>query len=199
MMDFNREKYTKEIEEYGIRNAKYNISRGQGAEDLVVLLSYVDQLPYGATYVETGFCDGSAIMAVALHRPDLQCYGIDIQESGNYPKAKADLGFPNITFIHGDSTDIAKTWDKPIDLLFIDTGRHMFPQIFYDFAGWYPFVRPQAPILWHDYGEGLAEGDFEVGKAFNIFRDNPIYKTFIPVRDIGLQSSIAIITKPCEI
>jgi len=197
-MNFNREKYEEDIKKYGERNEKYRLSRGQGAEDLTVLLTYVDQLPQGATYMETGFCDGSAIITVVLHRPDLKCYGCDIEKSQFYPKAMEELGIKNITFFHEDSTDLAKRWDKPIDLLFIDTGRHMFPQIFYDFAGWYPHVKPGAPILWHDYGENMAEGDFEVGKAFKIFIGHPKYNTCIPVRDLGIQSSIAIITKPCE-
>lgn len=198
-MEFNREKYEKEIQEYGERNTKYHLSRGQGSEDLTLLLTFIDQLQPGATYVETGTSDGSTILTLALRRPDINIYGCDIQDSLNFHQAVEELGIKNITFYNEDSTSLAKRWDKPIDLLFIDTGRHQFPQIFYDFAGWMPWVKPGAPILWHDF-ETLADTNtFAIGQAMEIFRGHPKYNLSIPVEDCGLQTCITVIYKPCEI
>lgn len=192
-------KYIQQTADYHDHINKYNLSRGQQTEDIAVLLTYVDELPTNAVYVESGICDGSAILTVALQRPDIQCYGIDIQipNRGNFQKVLDDLGIKNITFIHGDSTDVCKTWDKEIDLLFIDTGYHLFPQIFYDFAGWLPHVKTGAPILWHDY-ENNEDGKtgFEVGQAFKVFKGHPKYNTYIPVLEDNIHSSIAIIIKP---
>lgn len=197
-MQFNKEKYNKEIGEYRERNKKYGIDRGQTTEDLTILLTYIDQLPPGSAYMETGTADGSTILALALRRPDIQLYGCDTRYSSRFQKTKEELGITNITFFNEDSANLAKKWDKPIDMLFIDTGEHLFPQIFYDFAGWIPWVKPGAPILWHDFEKLESKPRFHVGQAMEIFRGHPKYNLLIPAEDTGFGSSIAIITKPCE-
>jgi predicted O-methyltransferase YrrM len=195
-MQLNIEKYEEVIRGYNERNAKYDISRGQSPGDLTVLLTYIDQLPPGAVYVETGTCDGSTVLTLALYRPDIQIYTCDIQDSPKFHKAKEESGIKNITFYNEDSTSLAKRWDKPIDMLFIDTGRHLFPQIFYDFAGWYPWVKPGAPILWHDFEALGPDNTFQIGLAMEIFRGHPKYNLSIPVEDSRFPSCITIITKP---
>lgn len=193
------EKYKKDIEDYSYRNAKYNLSRGLQREDVFALLAYVDTLKPNSIYVETGVADGTSLMLVALHRPDIECYGIDIQGSVRLNRVLEDYKPKNVHYIIDDATNIAKTWDKKIDLLFIDTGAHQFPQIFYDFAGWYPYVKPGSYILWHDYeGENKKHTGFDVGQAFVIFKGHQLYNCYIPAEEDNFSTSIAIIQKPYE-
>lgn len=61
------------------------------------------------------------------------------------------------TPIRGASEDIVKTWNKPIDLLFID-GNHSFFHCEQDYELWSPFVVAGGLIAFHDYGNPAWEG-----------------------------------------
>jgi predicted O-methyltransferase YrrM len=50
----------------------------------------------------------------------------------------------------GASSDMAKDWDKPIRLLFID-GDHSYAGTSADFNTWYPFLDDGAILCMHDY------------------------------------------------
>lgn len=60
-----------------------------------------------------------------------------------------ELGIENIELIRGYFADVAKTWDKPIDILHID-GRHRYEDVKEDYELWSKFVRPGGVILLHD-------------------------------------------------
>lgn len=55
----------------------------------------------------------------------------------------------NVTFIRGYFDDVAKTWDKKIDILHID-GDHKYESIKNDFETWSKFVSDDGVILLHD-------------------------------------------------
>jgi predicted O-methyltransferase YrrM len=55
----------------------------------------------------------------------------------------------NITFIEGDFNEVAKTWDKQIDILHID-GDHQYESVKKDFDTWSKFVKDDGIILMHD-------------------------------------------------
>ena len=55
----------------------------------------------------------------------------------------------NVTFIQGYFDDIAKTWDKKIDILHID-GDHSYDAVKNDFETWSQFVSEDGVILLHD-------------------------------------------------
>jgi len=57
-----------------------------------------------------------------------------------------------VTPIRGLSTDAARTWDKPIDLLFID-GSHVYEDVLADFNGFFPHVKPGGIVAFHDVHE----------------------------------------------
>ena len=59
-----------------------------------------------------------------------------------------NIGAPRM-FIHGDSQMVAKLWDKPISLLFID-GDHSYEGVKKDTLSWEPFVKKGGTILFHD-------------------------------------------------
>ena len=86
-------------------------------------------------------------------------YGVDSFEGdpeaglrNTYPEviAKRDeLGIKNLELVKGYFSDVAKTWDRPIDILHID-GRHRYEDVKEDFETWSKFVRPGGVILLHD-------------------------------------------------
>lgn len=60
-----------------------------------------------------------------------------------------------ITPLRGQSVDIARTFDKEIDLLFIDSA-HSYEGCSSDVKAWMPHLKSGAMIVFHDYG--WAEG-----------------------------------------
>jgi predicted O-methyltransferase YrrM len=70
--------------------------------------------------------------------------------------------FNNIKIIVDKFDEVAKKWDRPIDILHID-GFHMYEYVKNDFEKWYPFVRDGGIILMHDT---ISFPD-EVGKFFD--------------------------------
>jgi hypothetical protein len=55
----------------------------------------------------------------------------------------------NVTFIKGLFDDVAKTWDKQIDILHID-GDHAYESVKHDYETWSPFLKENGVILFHD-------------------------------------------------
>lgn len=58
-------------------------------------------------------------------------------------------GFDNIEIITGRFDEVAKTWNKPIDILHID-GFHMYDSVLNDYRTWTPFLRDGGVVLMHD-------------------------------------------------
>lgn len=57
-----------------------------------------------------------------------------------------------VTACRGLSHDVAKTWDRPIDLIFID-GSHQYEDVLADFENYFPFVKPGGVVAFHDVDE----------------------------------------------
>jgi len=55
----------------------------------------------------------------------------------------------NVVFLRGYSVEMARTFERPIDFLFIDAD-HRYESIVQDWAGWVPKVRKQGFIALHD-------------------------------------------------
>jgi predicted O-methyltransferase YrrM len=49
----------------------------------------------------------------------------------------------------GNDLDVVKTWNKPIDFLFIDTS-HTYEQTTLEIQRWFPLVRKGGQIAMHD-------------------------------------------------
>ncbi|MEI7986448.1 MAG: class I SAM-dependent methyltransferase [Armatimonadota bacterium] len=88
-----------------------------------------------------------------------QVYGVDSFEGdpeaghrdtyNDVMKRRDELGIKNLELIRGYFSDVAKTWDKAIDILHID-GRHRYEDVKEDFEMWSKFVHPGGVILLHD-------------------------------------------------
>lgn len=73
------------------------------------------------------------------------------------------LGIENVELVRGYFSEVAKSWDKPIDILHID-GRHRYVDVREDYDTWSKFVRPGGVILLHDTAV-FREG-YEVHRLF---------------------------------
>lgn len=83
-----------------------------------------------------------------------------------YKKDKLHLG-ENVTFIKGFFDDVAKTWDKKIDILHID-GTHSYEAVKNDYKTWKKFLKKDGVILFHDTEIDKIEGrQYGVKKFFD--------------------------------
>jgi len=106
--------------------------------------------------VEIGRCRGGSLILMCKSSPSSVVYSIDISDEYNQ-MVKNHLEYLNIQesqyeLLEGDSTDISKTWDKEIDLIFID-GDHSENAVFKDLSNWIPSVKKNGFVLMHDYFE----------------------------------------------
>ena len=79
--------------------------------------------------------------------------GPDLPKANSLPDFSGNLrrcGLANyVEPIVGLSTDVAKTWDKPVNFLFID-GSHAYEDVLADFAGFFPHVVSGGMVAFHD-------------------------------------------------
>jgi predicted O-methyltransferase YrrM len=127
-------------------------------------------------YVEIGTAQGgSALMAREASKGEV--YTID----------DTDLGFEhdNINKILGDSLEVAKTWKKKIDVLFID-GDHTKARE--DYNAWKKHMKKGGYILFHDY---IPSGDnVTVQEDLEGIKDKVIFK---PSKPVDTETRILII------
>lgn len=66
----------------------------------------------------------------------------------------------------GKTTEVASTWNTPIDLLFIDAG-HSYAEVVTDIVSWVKHVKPGGVVAFHDYAkdDGAHEQHYEVKRA----------------------------------
>ena len=87
-------------------------------------------------------------------------YGVDTfaaindysEHADNYlyvTNTKEKFNFDNAIFIKGFFDDIAKTWDKQIDILHID-GDHAYESVKNDYETWKGFLKENSVIMFHD-------------------------------------------------
>ena len=79
-----------------------------------------------------------------------------------YNQLKERYSIDNIEFIKSDFNDLAKIWDKQIDILHID-GLHTYEAVKLDFDTWSKFTNENSIILFHDV-EAFPDS---VGKFFS--------------------------------
>ena len=106
----------------------------------------------GRSTVSFGFgCVGTQkhIYAIDLFEGDGADYGQgDFQKVFHDNVIRCELS-NYITSIKKHSIQVAATWDKPIDILFID-GSHEYQDVKADFEAFYPYVKKNGTIAFHD-------------------------------------------------
>jgi MMP 1-O-methyltransferase len=77
-----------------------------------------------------------------------------------------------VTPVQASSQDAARTWTKPIRLLFID-GDHAYEASRRDFELWSPFVVPGGVVCFHDIGSwpGVTQFYHELIKSTQAFKE----------------------------
>lgn len=186
--------FDKEWKRYNDDIALVGASHAYSMEDFYVLLSAVGCIPPNGSYLEIGVGGGTSVVAIAQLRPDIKCYGIDVSTHTRPSDLVEATKVKNVELILGrKAEDVCLEWDKDIDMLFID-GYHYFPNVFWDYVGWYPFVKNGGKIMFHDM-ENWEEGRFDVGKALKIFLEHPRYNCFFSALNGNISSSIVVIDK----
>lgn len=98
------------------------------------------------------------------------------------------LKLDNVVIINSDFNELAKTWDKPIDILHID-GYHTYDAVKNDYETWSKFVKEDGVILLHDT-EVMGEG-FGVGKFFSEIN--------IPKTNFKQSSGLGVVSKDARL
>ena len=119
----------------------------------------------------------SFLMALCQNNPvyGIDCFDVSVhgpREDDDYQfvmSVKEKLGLDNLEIIKCYFDDVAKTWDKEIDLLHID-GLHDYENCKNDCDTWAPLVKEDGVILFHDTvsnpdGAGLFFSQLEVPKV----------------------------------
>ena len=132
-------------------------------EDMEFLYPYISQLPIGALLVEIGTFNGRSTFYFRLSHSNIKILTIDIcSKSGLYGKFDNQnikiphkinntvLGTGNIFQAIGDSHEIVKGFNWPIDFLFIDS-IHTYKDTLDNLNEWGKFVRSHGLIACHDY------------------------------------------------
>lgn len=77
-------------------------------------------------------------------------------------RGQRELGLGNLTFIRGLFADVAKTWNRRIDILHVD-GNHAYEAVKADLSEWARFMKPSGVVLLHD----TCVGHFGVRQVFD--------------------------------
>ena len=122
--------------------------------DMEVFIPQVKKIKEKGTYLEIGVDRGKSLLTAFLAAPEgVNVIGIDICDTDERREAFRLLGLENyISFIHGESSQVAKYWQTPIDVLFID-GNHSYEYVLSDIKNWGKFVVKGGAILFHDCDE----------------------------------------------
>lgn len=122
------------------------------------LVKYVKLLPKNPVIVNIGAGFGTSALCFAEPRHDAKIFSIDLRDDDNpfggllnERNSFSGTGLSLPTQIKGDSKEVGKTWDKEIDLLFID-GDHSKEGVGGDIDIWIPHVKDGGYVLFHDYG-----------------------------------------------
>lgn len=112
--------------------------------DIEVLVNEVELIPENGVYLEVGVDKGRSLwVARQTAKPSVEVYGVDLRVD---PKIEGTI------FTRGDSVEVSKTFNKKIDVLFID-GDHSYEGCKRDIEAWYPHMKKDGVILFHDCDE----------------------------------------------
>ena len=135
---------------------------------VVRLYDFTVQIPdREKVVVELGVRNGNSTVALlaAVNDSGGHLYSVDIKDCPGVQDLYGEE--PNWTFIRGNDMEVVKSWNKPIDHLFIDT-THTFYHTLMELRDWGKWVKPGGIISLHDIT------NVEIMKAINRYRsENP--------------------------
>lgn len=133
-------------------------------EEKNTLYNYSKKLKNGSNIAEIGSYFGASASFLALGNKLNKIFCVDPWKNETMPEGLRDTfpefknntkKFNNITALRGRSEDVAKNFNRKIDLLFID-GDHSYKEVKIDVCSWIPKCKNEAIVILHDIG--WAEG-----------------------------------------
>ncbi len=91
--------------------------------------------------------------------------------ASNYELFKQNTEYLNVIPIRGISWEIAKAWDKPLGLLFID-GDHSYAGCMADYDGFAKYILPGGYLVIHDYCDKFQS---RVVRAVDEIKQSPLW------------------------
>ena len=140
----------------------------QTPNDIALIAQTAAMVKPGGIYLEVGSRLGYSALPALLGNFDIEVYGVDRNPAcGSWVDATIDVTLDaarhtnnyrvddwNVKdrwhFLPGLSVEVAKTWRKPIDFLFID-GYHKKEAVLEDIGAWTPFLKKGSFLGFHDY------------------------------------------------
>jgi predicted O-methyltransferase YrrM len=142
--------------------------------DVEILVEEIKKLQKGDVYLEIGVDRGYSFACAWYDRPEgVEAYGVDINDT---PERRQMFETNNMKeFYHEPSQELAKRWDKKIDVLLID-GDHSFEGVMADLESWLPHMKEGGVILMHDHcsGTGVMQGTSMFFASKNVKYDFPV-------------------------
>jgi len=115
-------------------------------------------LPDPARTLEIGTGTGCSLIATLLglaHHEDVKCWTVDIRvrEHLEAEMKKREFNRSRWDFINADSLDVAKTWNVPLNMIYID-GDHTYDGCYNDIMAWEPHLVFGGLMIFDDYDHG---------------------------------------------
>ena len=158
------------------------IQGGFWGNDARVLKEELEKLKPGDVYVEIGVDEGKSARVAHEYAPEgvylvfIDIHNVDPHSKsigrGKFMEQEGMVGIDKRgVFIHGDGNIVAKWFDHPVSLIFID-GHHGYDDVKMDTLSWQPKMKKGATMLFHDtdYTDGVPkflDDYFGIGKWEN--------------------------------
>lgn len=118
------------------------------------LCELAKEVPEGGEIVNVGNWHGKSVACLYAGQPKAHITALDIDNSRLTEKLEG------VDYIEADSGEIAATWEKEIDLIFID-GSHSYTGVTRDCV-LANHLKQNGKIVFHDYGAFLHEVTYAV-------------------------------------
>jgi predicted O-methyltransferase YrrM len=114
-----------------------------------------------ARVVEVGTGKGTSLARILTgltFHIDAMVWSIDLLDCIEARKHIESCQIPNWRYrlLVGDSVAVAKEWDEPLDMLYLD-GNHSYEGVLADVDAWYPHLLVEGILAFHDYGNRKHE------------------------------------------
>jgi predicted O-methyltransferase YrrM len=188
------------ISNHGMKS--FNVPTQLTRTERVSLYSLASRLSHEATLLEIGswFGGSAQFLATAARQLEGTLYCIDTwmgDAMSSQPYDSYDEFLSNIRRfgstvkpLRGTSEEMAKHFKKKIDLLFID-GDHSYDGCRLDIEAWFPHLKHQAFVVFHDYGwaEGVQKAVREFVQPVQTSPGRRLHSMYWTTVAFGQQSS----------